>query len=244
MTEPQARLPLEGSRKARFANYAAGPNRAAVSALRDWLESADADQCLLCGPAGVGKTHLLRAAAEWWAATGRPWRIVPLGQGATLPAAGEISTGLVLIDELEQLSSEQALPLMRAIDAAREGAWRVLMASRVAVDALTLPFEDLRSRLAWGSCLTLRVADEPSARRLLERRAEELGIQWPERNTTYLLRRLPRQPAVLLATLEAAYERAVAQGRPVSVPLLTQVLQSPQFAAAVEEAGAEPQGGG
>ncbi len=241
MTTAQSQLALDGGRKLRFSNFVSGPNRAMVAALQDWLESPDSDQCVIDGIAGAGKTHLLQAALAWWQGTGRPWRMVPLAAGALLPAPEELPGGLLAIDDLHCLQAEQALGVMRAIDAAREGRWRVLLATRLPVAELQLPFEDLRSRLQWGASFTLRPLDEAGVTRLLALRAQELGILWPERNTEYLLRRVPRDPRVMLRILEVAYARAIAEGRQISVPLLTRLLQSAQFAAAVQQAGAEPE---
>jgi len=244
MSTAQSMLPLEGGRKLRFANFVGGPNRPMVAALRDWLESPDADQCVVDGIAGVGKTHLLQASLAWWQGTGHPWRLVPLAAGALLPAPEELPGGLLAIDDLQCLQPEQALGVMRVIDAAREGRWRVLLATRLPVAELQLPFEDLRSRLQWGASFTLRPLDEAGVARLLSLRAQELGILWPERNTEYLLRRVPRDARVMLQILEVAYARAIADGRQISVPLLTGLLQSAQFAAAVEQAGPKPETGG
>ena len=215
---PQTQLPLDGGRKLRFANFVAGGNAAAVAALRDWLESPDADICVLEGPAGCGKTHLLQAAIDWWRGTQRPLRYVPLGTGAQLPPPADLPEGLVAVDDLQHLAAEQALGLTRAIDAARDGRWRLLLATQVPVADLELPFEDLRSRLQWGASLSLKPLDEAGVARVLTLRAEELGVSWSERNTDYLLRRVPRDPRVVLDIFAAAYRRAVAERRPISVP--------------------------
>lgn len=244
MLSPQAQLPLEGGRKPRFENYQVGSNAAALGALRHWLEQEDADACLLEGPSGCGKTHLLLGALWAWQQQGRPGLRVALGQGGLLPEARSLVGGLLAIDDLDRLQPEQCLGLMRAIDAAREGRWRLLLASRVPVAALELPFEDLRSRLQWGARLHLRPLDESGLAELLAARAAELGVQWPQRNSEYLLRRLPRQPAVLLAAFDAAYTQATATGRQLAVPLLTELLASAQFRTAVEQAAAEPEGAG
>lgn len=243
MAVTQERLPLEGAYKARFSNFVGGPNRGVVSALRDWLEAPDSDLCLLEGPPGSGKTHLLQAAAAWWSGTGQAWRMVPLAAGLDLPQPEQLSGGLCLLDDLHIMHADQALGLMRAIDAAREGHWRLLVSSQQPLETVALPFEDLRSRLQWGTRLVLRELDDDGVLRLLELRAEELGVSWPRRNTAYLLRRLPRQASTMLAVLDTAYRQAVSAGRQISVPLLTQVLQSPQFAAAIQQAAGEPETG-
>lgn len=235
----QSQLPLEGGRKPRFANYEPGPNAAVVAALRDWLADPGADLCLLQGPPGCGKTHLLQAAGAQWAGGGRPWRLQPALLGS-LPAVDTLGGGLLCVDDVPDLPPTAALELARAIDAAREGRWRLLLASATPVDALDLPFEDLRSRLQWGTRLNLKPLDEAALRRLLAQRARELGVRWTERSSEYLLRRLPREPGVLLHCLELAYRAAVSQRRQLAPPLLAQVLGSPEFAAAVEQAGAEP----
>lgn len=243
MAIAQAQLPLEGGRKLRFSNFVAGTNRAAVEALRDWLESADSDLFVVEGQPRSGKTHLLQAAVDWWSGSTRPWRFVPLAAGAQLPDPAQLPGGLVAVDGLECLQSDQALGLTRAIDAAREGRWRLLMTTQVAVVDLELPFEDLRSRLQWGARMHIKALDDAGVSRVLQLRAEELAIAWPDRLTDYLLRRVPRDAGVLLDILAAAYALAVAERRPISVPLLTRVLQTAQFASAVEQASGEPQAG-
>ena len=185
------------------------------------------------------REDLLQAAGAQWAAGGRPWRLQPALLGS-LPAVDTLGGGLLCVDDVPDLPPTAALELARAIDAAREGRWRLLLASATPVDALDLPFEDLRSRLQWGTRLNLKPLDEAALRRLLAQRARELGVRWTERSSEYLLRRLPREPGVLLHCLELAYRAAVSQRRQLAPPLLAQVLGSPEFAAAVEQAGAEP----
>lgn len=241
VTNAQTQLPLEGGRKLRFSNFVAGANRGAVASLRDWLEAADSDLFVIDGPGRSGKTHLLQASIDWWSGSTRPWRLVPLMVGAQLPGPDELPGGLVVVDGLECLQADQALGLTRAIDAAREGRWRVLMATQTPVTELELPFEDLRSRLQWGARMHIKPLDELGLSRVLQQRAEELAIAWPERLTEYLLRRVPRDVGVFLDILAAAYAVAVAEKRPISVPLLTRVLQTAQFATAVEQTAREPQ---
>lgn len=235
----QSRLSLEAGRKLRLSNFVTRGNPGVVIALQDWLAAAQADICVLQGPPGSGKSHLLQGCAAAWAQQGRPWRYVPVA-AQPVPQATECAGGLLVLDGLEALPQKQALPLMRAIDDARQGRWRILLGSRLAVSQLKLPVEDLRSRLQWGVSLSLRPLDDAGLSELLQQQAQQLGVLWAQRNTDYLLRRLPRSPGVLLTLQAKAVDEAIRQQRQLGLPLLGDLLASPQLAATIQQAAGEP----
>lgn len=235
----QSRLSLESGRKLRLGNFVTAGNPGVVSALRDWLASPQADICVLHGPTGSGKSHLLQGCAAAWAEQQRPWRYVPVA-AQPVPEASACAGGLLILDGLEALPEAQALPLMRAIDDARQGRWRILLSSRLPVSQLVLPVEDLRSRLQWGVSLSVRLLDDAGLSQLLQQQAQELGVHWAQRNTDYLLRRMPRAPGVLLALQAKAVDEAIRQQRQLGLPLLGDVLASSQLTAAIQQAAGEP----
>nr|MBV6629854.1 hypothetical protein [Oceanococcus sp. HetDA_MAG_MS8] len=235
----QSRLLLESGRKLRLDNFLSTANPGVIGALRDWLASEQADICLILGPAGCGKSHLLQGCAAAWAEQDRPWRYVPAAV-QPIPQASECAGGLLVLDGLEALPQEQALPLMRAIDDARQGRWRILLSSRLPVSQLSLPVEDLRSRLQWGVSLSVRPLDDAGLSELLQQQAQELGVHWAQRNTDYVLRRLPRSPGVLLAVQAKAVDEAIRQQRQLGLPLLGDLLASSQLATAIQQTASEP----
>ncbi|MDR3415987.1 MAG: DnaA/Hda family protein, partial [Nevskia sp.] len=83
MIGTQLTLSVQLAEAAAFDNFHAGPNAAAVAALRE-LAEADGGRAsiLLHGASGSGRTHLLQAVARAAARLGRRAAYLPLAQFA------------------------------------------------------------------------------------------------------------------------------------------------------------------
>ncbi|MDE2148353.1 MAG: DnaA regulatory inactivator Hda [Gammaproteobacteria bacterium] len=206
-----------------FDHFVAGDNAAALAAVR---RAADALEppLLLLGAAGTGKSHLLQAAAAVARADGRGAVYLPLGDcldqcpPALLEGAGDT---LLCIDELEHATGHRnwQLTLIRSLDA-----WRgrgVLVAAR-GLPAGLLP--DLRTRLTAGARFVLQPLGESHLIEALKSRAAARGLELSDEVARFLLHRLPRRVAALLAALDALDTASLSAQRRLTVPFVAQVL--------------------
>ncbi len=225
----QQHLSLNAPAAARFESFWPGPNARAAAALQDFCLNDEDGQHLLIGPAGSGKSHLAQACcrARWEAGRQAAYfdlADTPLNADSL---AGVSASGLLVVDGLQQLPSADEIHLLRLIDRSRAAAGKLLLCSRQWPDQLQIQTADLRSRLQWGAMLELKLMGEPDLAGMLQQRARLLGARLEPRQSEFLLRRLPRDPGALIATLEIAFERAVDSGRQLTVPLLREVLEDP-----------------
>jgi chromosomal replication initiation ATPase DnaA len=190
----------------------------------------------LHGPAGVGKSHALRAAA---AAGG--WRLLQ-GAGLTEEAALAPARGTALDD------ADGAAPvaLFHLINRSAEQGAKLLLASREPPSRWPVALPDLASRLR----ATHAVAIGPPSEALLEAvlakllADRQMALDAPSREM--LLRRLPREGGALAAAVAALDREALAAGGAVTRPLLRRVLAGlggPDDASMAEAAPPSPTGG-
>jgi DnaA family protein len=216
----QLPLPLAAEPLPSLQNFIGGDNEAALSYLRELvLPSAPV---YLWGPAGCGKSHLLRALALQVTERGQRAasfdRVAGHDQG--LPA--ELS--LAVIDECDTLDEPaQASAFRWFVEAATAGV-QIVAAGRVPPVDLPLR-EDLRTRLGWGPVFALRPLPEAQIRAALRREADRRGILLADEVTDFLLTRFARDLKHLMSLLDRLDRFALARGRALTVPLLRQMLE-------------------
>lgn len=215
-----------------FESFLAGRNAAAVAHLA--ALRAPAAPVYLWGPAGSGKTHLLRALAR---------RRHEAGQAVgwfdgDRPADFALQPGwtLVAVDRCEALDEAAQQGVFALFeDATAQG---VPFAAAGRLPPVDLPLRDeLRTRLAWGHVFALEPLSEPETRAALRREADRRGIFLSDDVMDHLLTRFPRDLAHLMPLLDRLDGFALAKSRQVTVPLVRQML-------AEEGAGAAPGTGG
>jgi DnaA family protein len=202
-----------------FETFLEGPNAQAVQHLRD-LRGA-APPVYLWGPAGSGKTHLLRALAHavqargeragWFdAAEPLPWTLAP-------------DWTLVVIDRCEALCAQaQHAAFALFVEAASQG---VQLAAAGRLPPVDLPLrDDLRTRLGWGHVFALQPLAEAQTRAALRREADRRGIFLSDEVMDHLLRRFARDMDSLMRLLDRLDHYSLARSRAITVPLLRSML--------------------
>lgn len=196
-------LPLRISPPPRpaFENYVPGANAEALHCVREFAAGRLREAVVyLWGERGCGRTHLLRAASQ-------------------------ANPGLVLADDVENLGAPGQQALFLAINAARDGGPRVLAAGSDAPAGLALR-DDLRTRLASGLVYQLRPLSDEHKAAYLRSEGARRGMPLGDEVIAYLLSRLPRDFASLAAVLDLLDEHSLARQRPVTLPLLRELLQA------------------
>ena len=84
--------------------------------------------------------------------------------------------------------------------------------------------EDLRTRLGWGHVFALAPLAEAEVRAALRREADHRGTFRSDEVMSYLLTRFARDLKHLMAQLDRLDEFSLSTQRPITVPLLKQML--------------------
>ncbi len=221
----QIPLPIGPQPQPAFDNFLPGDNAAALAHLQDLrLPTAPV---YLWGPAGSGKSHLLRALAGRCQAAGQ--RVGWFDAADRLPWPLQADWSLVVIERCEALSPEaQHAAFALFVEAGTHG---VQVAAAGRLPPVDLPVrEDLRTRLGWGHVFALQPLPEAETRAALRREADHRGIFLSDEVMDHVLTHFPRDLSHLMQLLDRLDDYALAQGRRVTVPLLRQMLQeAPPF---------------
>lgn len=227
---PQLALPVGLEDEATLENFLTRPELAAVRAAAavDPLRG-DADEALiyLHGAAEGGKSHLLQAVCHR-----RPGAVyLPLDAlgdevDATRLLDGLEAASLVALDGLDAVAADAAWEegLFHLINRARSAACPLWFAARRPPGALALALPDLQSRLAGGVVYALPAPDEEAKLAILRFRARRRGLELPDAVAKYLTSRGSRSLADLLAGLERLDAASLQLKRPLTIPLVREVM--------------------
>ena len=204
-----------------FDGLLVGANAHAISHLRGL--SAPAPPTYLWGPAGSGKTRLMRAAVAHRQSLGE--RVGWFDASDALPWSLDERWSLIAIDDCDQLDgARQAEAFKLFVEASGAG---LLWLSAGKLPPVDLPLrDDLRSRLGWGHVFALQPLAEHETRSALRREADRRGIVLSDEVVNYLLTHFERDLKHLMNLLDRLDEFALSEHRHVTVPLLRKMLST------------------
>jgi len=206
-------------------NFVAGGNAelvASLSLLATDRRALPAPHLYLWGESGNGRSHLLQATTAQAEAGGRPAHYLNAASiQDTLP---ETEAALLAIDDADQLSPAAQIAVFNAFNRARLNGQSLLLAGPVAPLGLSLR-EDLRTRI--GQCLIYEVQalDDDSRAAILATLAERRGLRLADEVRDFLLRHGRRDLPSLLAAFDALDAASLEQKRPITLPLLREMMQ-------------------
>lgn len=213
----------------RFSTFFAGDNAVAVAELAQLSALAGPQVVWLHGPPGSGRTHLLQAACAAAGEAGHAAAYLPMRQlasGGIGMLAGLESLDLLCLDDLESVAgaADWERALFGLYNELVDKGGRLAVAAREppALSGFALP--DLASRFAGASVRPLRPLPEELQGEALAARAAAQGLDLPEDTLQYLLRRAPRDLAVLCRLLDEMDVASLAAQRRLTVPLVREVL--------------------
>lgn len=185
-----------------FDNFVVGDNAEAVAALRALTGETSLRMVYLWGPPGSGKSHLARALSA---------------------VAG---SHIEVVDDADHLDRDQQVELFHRFNQlmARPGAALVAF-GEVPPQRLDL-LPDLASRLAWGVVFALKPLDDDDLADALGAAARRRGFALGDDLIRYLLRHARRDMGSLSAIVARLDRASLATGRPMTVALLREVLDS------------------
>ncbi|HEX2825636.1 MAG TPA: DnaA regulatory inactivator Hda [Burkholderiales bacterium] len=208
-------------------NFVVGCNAELVERLSSLARGDRGERFIyLWGAPGSGRTHLLRAAIAAFRRAGAAAEYrACTGDADIVPALHELRA--VAIDDVDRLSGDGAVVLFNLYNVLRESGGVLIAAGSVAPAQLNLR-ADVASRLAWGLVYEVRALSDAEKARALAERAEARGFTLQPDVSQYLLTHARRDMPALLATLDALDRYSLEAKRPVTVPLLRELLAAAQ----------------
>jgi DnaA family protein len=171
----------------------------------------------LWGEPGAGKTHLLRALA----ATPRT-RYIPANAPPEAYLA-DSATRLYLMDDCDQLSAQAQIRAFDLYNQVKENGGLLVSAGNAAPLALALR-EDLRTRLGWGLVYQLHGLTDDEKIAALTQAAQARGMTLSAGVLPYLITHYRRDMRSLSAMLDALDRYSLETKRPITLPLLRDLL--------------------
>ncbi len=202
-------------------NFIIGPNAEVLANVRAGLTGKSHERFVyLWGGTGCGKSHLLQALAG--AAVAHSQRVYLTGEG---PCSEEavMACDLVLVDDVLALDADDQSCLFNIMNRMRDTRGSLIVSGPCAPIHLKIR-EDLASRLA--QCLVFQVkclSDADKAQALMTH-AQARGFTLPHEVAAYLLKKWQRDIPSLLAVLDALDRYSLEVKRPVTLPLVREVL--------------------
>jgi DnaA-homolog protein len=206
-------------------NFIAGRNGELLDILRDLAAGRARERFVyIWGRPGSGRSHLLKGAVSALQRAGAA--AVHVGCGAdTRLAEGLDRIDCVALDDVDRLDGDGQVSAFDLYNALRERNGALIAAGSAPPVQLTLR-EDLVTRLAWGLVYQAHaLTDEDKARALADHAAVR-GWPLPREVCDYLLTRSRRDMPSLLATLDALDRYSLETRRPVTVPLVRELLET------------------
>lgn len=200
-----------------LANFVIGSNGAALAALRAWQTEAEVPPCLLFwGEPGSGRSHLLAASGADCVDARHD------GDLAGVPDAFPAQFRLA-VDNVETLSAAGQIALFNAFNRLRASGGRLLASAPLPPQQLLLR-EDLRTRLGGGLIYRLQPLTDAEKARALRERAGSRALNLSDEAIDTLFRYARRDMGSLVALVDALDRFTLEHRRPVTLPLLRQLL--------------------
>lgn len=208
-----------------FGNFVPGRNLEARRRLEDLAAGRSPERFVyLWGEAGSGRTHLLRATLAALRAAGRQATYVQCGAQAQVPEPGP-AIECLLVDDVDRLSEAGQVALFNAYNALRERGGMLAAAGDAPPVQLALR-ADLVTRLGWGLVYQIHPLTDAEKGRALADYAAQRGFALSADIVDYLLHRVRRDMASLLAVLDALDRHSLEAKRPVTLALVRELVRA------------------
>ncbi|MEQ1602065.1 MAG: DnaA regulatory inactivator Hda [Methylophilaceae bacterium] len=188
-------------------NFVVGRNAEALHNLQLAASgNAEARFVYIWGATGSGKSHLLQACTA---------------------LAQQQDVQLITLDNVHLLDNDAQIALFNTYNELRNGVHErsALLVSGIAAPTQMQLRDDLATRLAWGLVYQIHPLSDMEKAHALKAHAAERGIKLGDDVIAYCLRHLRRDLPNLMATLDALDKWSLTMKKPVTVPLLRQLLQ-------------------
>lgn len=223
-TAPQLALPVSLEEGATCENYwPCEAQRALLAAIEQPLQEF---MNYLHGASGAGKSHLLQAVCHRQSdAVYLPLAMLVDAPPEALLEALE-NAPLIALDDIDQVAGdahwEEAL--FHFVNRARMADAVIWVAAARPAAQTNFLLADLRSRLAGGVTWGMPDYSDEDKQRILRFRAQRRGIDLPAAVAAFLCSRDSRALGDLLQTLERLDEASLQLQRPLTVPMVKQVM--------------------
>jgi chromosomal replication initiator protein len=200
-------------------------NAGAIQFARRIADPEDPENLLyIHGPAGSGKTHLLKAIGQVMRGAGK--RVAPYFSFRDTCSADELcslfaSANALAVDDLHLMPDDGNLraALWQVFNDFHSSGRKIVLAGLSAPRDLPHLDDHLVSRLLWGLVARVDVSDDHSRQMILKKIAADRQVRIPDDVVDYILMTTSREVGDLISAFESVFRLSMMLKRRITLPL-------------------------
>tara|TARA_B110000008_G_scaffold106192_1_gene109094 strand:- start:1052 stop:1756 length:705 start_codon:yes stop_codon:yes gene_type:complete len=224
-------FPFQINQKASFESFFCSPdNSELISRLSELVISKNADELIINGAAGSGKSFLMQAICNELSASGKQFAFIPMNKAVNMGVEifqNLASQDAVCIDDLQLILSktEWETALFHLINECQQFGCSLILSlggNQSLEDITQLP--DLLSRIKRMEFMKLQAVQDEFLNQALDFVSQQLDINLEKAELDFLLKNQTREFSLLVDNLFALDREAASLKRKITIPLIKETL--------------------
>lgn len=224
-------FPFQVNQKASFASFFCSPdNIELMSRLADLVASKKADELIINGAEGSGKSFLMQAICNELSSSGKQFAFIPMNKAINMGVEifqNLASLNAVCIDDLQLILSreEWETALFNLINECQQSNCSLILSfggNQSLEDITQLP--DLLSRIKRMEFMKLQAVQDEFLNQALDFVSQQLDINLEKAELEFLLKHQTREFSLLVYNLMVLDKQAASLKRKITIPLIKETL--------------------
>ena len=224
-------FPFQINQKASFESFFCSPdNIELMSRLADLLVSKNADELIINGAEGSGKSFLMQAICNELSSSGKQFAFMPMNKAINMGVEifqNLASLNAVCIDDLQLILSreEWETALFNLINECQQSNCSLILSfggNQSLEDITQLP--DLLSRIKRMEFMKLQAVQDEFLNQALDFVSQQLDINLEKAELEFLLNHQTREFSILVDNLISLDKQAASLKRKITIPLIKETL--------------------
>ena len=224
-------FPFQVNQKASFASFFCSPdNIELMSRLADLVASKNADELIINGAEGSGKSFLMQAICNELSSSGKQFAFIPMNKAINMGVEifqNLASLNAVCIDDLQLILSreEWETALFNLINECQQSNCSLILSfggNQSLEDITQLP--DLLSRIKRMEFMKLQAVQDEFLNQALDFVSQQLDINLEKAELEFLLKHQTREFSILVDNLISLDKQAASLKRKITIPLIKETL--------------------
>ena len=224
-------FPFQVNQKASFASFFCSPDNAELmSRLTDLVVSKNADELIINGAEGSGKSFLMQAICNELSSSGKQFAFIPMNKAINMGVEifqNLASLNTVCIDDLQLILSreEWETALFNLINECQQSNCSLILSfggNQSLEDITQLP--DLLSRIKRMEFMKLQAVQDECLNQALDFVSQQLGINLEKAELEFLLNHQTREFSLLVENIISLDRQAASLKRKITIPFIKETL--------------------